>query len=104
MKPYGKGHLILVDAEGKVVAHSVSVKWEEGLEDLSEEAIFKESEKKQKGVAKYISKLDKAEKIGAYYNLSNGWKIWISRDVKEIEKTISSLFPLLFYGGLLHFS
>ncbi|MCL4476615.1 MAG: ATP-binding protein [Nitrospirae bacterium] len=100
MKPYGIGLITLTDEYGRVVAFS-ELAPEDVMKDVSSTAIFKEAEKNKKGVADYISMIDNRKKIGAFYNLENGWKIWIARDIGDINKAImSSFYPAVFWGIL----
>ena len=89
---YGKGNLTLVDNYGKVIAMSNSPEFEKEMKDLSSTNIFIESAKNKKGLAEFISLVDNRKKIGAFYNLSNSWKIWASRDVGEMNQVILNSF------------
>ncbi len=100
MKPYGRGMITLTDEYGRVVARSELVP-EEVLKDVSSTAIFKEAEKNKKGVADYISMFDSRKKIGAFYNLENGWKLWIARDIGDINQAIMSSFYYAVFWGIL---
>lgn len=101
MKPYGRGMLTLVDSSGNMVARSEKTEIRTELRDLSSIKIFSESQKAGKGIVDYISLFDKREKLGAFYNLENGWKVWISRDSGDIKKGIASSFVYaIFWGGL----
>lgn len=101
IKIYGKGNLTLVDKSGKAIAMSNVPEFEREMKDLSKTNIFKESLKKEKGIAEYISLRDNRKKIGAYYNLSNGWKIWISRDVGEINLAVFRSFLYAIIWGII---
>lgn len=98
---YGKGNVTLVDEYGRTIAMSNSHEFEKEMKDLSSLNIFKEAAKNKTGIAEFISLVDNRKKIGAYYNLSNGWKIWVSRDVKEMQQTIKDSFVYVILWGAL---
>jgi signal transduction histidine kinase len=94
---YEKDYLTLVDEHGRLIASSKPEL--KTMQDLSSAGIFLEAQKKNKGIAEYISLTDNRKKIGAFYNLENGWKIWISRDVKEMQHAIlMSYYHSVFWG------
>ena len=100
MNLYGRGMLTLVDEYGRVVAHS-DLAPEDVMKDLSSTEIFKAAGKNKKGIAEFISMFDNRKKIVAFYSLENGWKIWITRDIGDMNKSIMSSFYYAVFGGLL---
>lgn len=98
---YGRGNLTLVDEYGKIIAMSSSRDFEKEMKDLSSLNIFKEAVKNKTGTAEFISPVDNRKKIGAYYNLSNGWKIWASRDVEEMQQAIMDSFVYAALWGFI---
>lgn len=97
----GKGNLTLVDEYGKVIASSNKPELEREMKDLSSTNIFLEAKKQKKGIAEFVSLPDNRKKIGAFYNLENGWKIWISRDVEEMNQAILSSYYYSIFWGIL---
>lgn len=87
--------------------------FERELKDISSTEIFKRAKHEKKGVVEYISLVDGREKIGAFYSLENGWKVWVSRDIREMKSDtmesfrdtmiigISGLFLILVFGYFL---
>lgn len=98
---YGKGYLTLVDEHGRVIASPNKPALERDMKDLSSTNIFLEAEKKNKGIAEYVSLGDNKKKIGAFFNLKNGWKIWVSRDMGEMNQTILSSYYYSVFWGIL---
>ena len=98
---YGSGNVTLVDEYGRTIAMSNSSEFENEMKNVSSTNIFKEAQKTKKGVSEFISLVDNRKKIGAFYNLSNGWKIWISRDMKEIQYTMMNSFVYAILWGFV---
>ncbi len=99
---YGRGYLTLVDEHGKVIASSMRPELKREMTDLSSTNIFIETKKKNKGAAEFVSLADNRKKIGAFYNLENGWKIWASRDIGEMNQAIlSSYYYSVFWGSIV---
>jgi len=98
---YGRGNLTLVDEYGKTIVMSNSHEFEREMKDLSSMNIFKEAAKNKIGTAEFISPVDNRKKIGAFYSLSNGWKIWASRDVEEMQQTIMGSFVYAVLWGAI---
>lgn len=97
IKVYGRGNLTVTDEKGKAIAMSNRPQLEKELKDLSSTEIFKKARQEKKGVAEYVSLADGKGKIGAFYSLENGWKIWASRDLGEMKSDIVESF----YGALI---
>lgn len=96
---YEKDYLTLVDEHGRLIASSRPEL--KTMQDLSSTNIFLETKKKNKGIAEYVSLADNRKKIGALYNLENGWKIWISRDIKEMKHVILRSYYYSVLWGIL---
>lgn len=101
IKIYGKGNLTLVDEYGKVISILNGAEIEKEMKDISSTAIFQQAKKAKKGIAEFICLVDGRKKIGAFYNLENGWKIWASRDVGEMNQAIMSSFYYAAFWGML---
>jgi signal transduction histidine kinase len=101
IKMHGKNNLTLTDSLGKVIVMSNDSEFEREMKDLSSTDIFREAQKNYKGIAEYISLVDNRKKIGAYCNILNGWKIWISRDIGEMNITVFGSFAYALIWGIL---
>jgi signal transduction histidine kinase len=98
---YEKDYLTLVDEHGRLIASS-SLE-HKIMQDMSSTNIFLEAKKKNKGIAEYVSLADNRKKIGAFYNLKNGWKIWISRDMGEMKYAVLRSYYYFVFWGILAF-
>ncbi|MFN3481005.1 MAG: cache domain-containing protein, partial [Thermodesulfovibrionales bacterium] len=89
---YGMGYLTVTDEKGKAIAMSNNPQFERELKDLSSTRIFKRAQQEKKGIVEYVSLVDGRLKIGAFYGLENGWKVWVSRDIREMKSDIMESF------------
>ncbi len=101
---YGKGFVTIVDEDGRIIASTKKLEMETEMWDISSTNIFLEAKKKDKGIAEFVSLADNKKKIGAFYNLKNGWKIWISRDVADMNRAILSSYYYSILWGMLALS
>lgn len=92
----------IVDKEGKLIAQSPypNIKIEKAISiNLSDTQPFRDSLKEKQGSVKFFSPITKEEEIGSFYVLDCGFRIWISRSVKDIKRTIfSALYPATFWS------
>lgn len=99
---YGRGNLTVVDERGRIIAMSNNPQYEGELKDLSSLEIYKKALREKAGISEYISPVDGREKIGAFYNLEKGWKIWVSRDKGDMNADIKKSFlGVLIIAGII---
>ncbi|GLI53485.1 sensor histidine kinase [Thermodesulfovibrio yellowstonii] len=94
----------VTDKTGKLIAFSTSlhIKMEDViLSDQSNTEIFKASLNKKQGSAKFLSPITKDKRVGSFYVLDHGFRIWISRSVKDIKATVLSSFYWTFFWSVL---
>lgn len=94
----------LVDDRGTVLSKPGMKEFETQMEDLSKSPIFVAAQRQPFGISYYTSLVDGRNKLGAYSRLSNGWVVWISYDLGEMDADILAnmwgfvLVSLLFLG------
>lgn len=85
----------VTDKTGKLIAHTTLpyIKTTDIiLSDQSDTEIFKASLNNKQGSAKFLSPITKDERTGSFYVLDCGFRIWISRSMKDVKATVLSSF------------
>lgn len=80
----------LVDEHGTVLSKPGAENIEAQMQNFSELPIFTEAQKQTSGLSYYTSLVDGRKKLGAYARLNNGWVVWISYDLGEMNAEIVS--------------
>lgn len=91
----------IVDKKGRIVALSKDPKIDPAsviLRDLSDSAVYKKALSETKGVAEFVSPIDKSRRLGSFYLLPMGWMVWISKPLSYMRKEVmSSFYGILFW-------
>jgi len=92
----------VTDKAGKLIAYTtlLHIKTEDIiLSEQSNTEIFKASLNKKQGSAEFLSPITNDERIGSFYVLDYGFRIWISRSMEDVKKTVlSSLYWAFFWS------
>lgn len=78
----------LVDERGTVISLPAMRDFETRMADFSSSSIFMEAQRHSPGLMSFTSPVDDREKLGAYTRLNNGWVVWISYDVGQMNADI----------------
>src|SRR5438105_15240612 len=76
--PARSDRLVVVDAHGRVIAHS-SPEWEAGAHDLSGEQVFRGAQIQSQGTTDYYSLYTGTMRSAAFVRSRSGWVVWASR-------------------------
>ncbi|MCS7215788.1 MAG: ATP-binding protein [Thermodesulfovibrio sp.] len=94
----------VTDKSGKIIAYLENhfIKKEDVLlSDMSNTEIFKASLDKKYGVADFICPITKDKKIGSFYVLDSGFRIWLARSMKDIHMTVLSSLRWAFFWSFI---
>jgi signal transduction histidine kinase/CheY-like chemotaxis protein/HAMP domain-containing protein len=92
--------LVVVDARGRVIAHS-SPQWEAEARDLSREAVFLAARRAAEGTTAYQSEFSGTTRRAAFVRVpSTGWVVWASRGPELRAARLRSLVRSLLFSGV----
>ncbi|ACI20871.1 sensor histidine kinase [Thermodesulfovibrio yellowstonii] len=101
---HSEATVTITDKTGKLIAFSTlpHIKIEDFiLTDQSNTEIFKASLEKKEGTAEFLSPITKDKRIGAFYVLDFGFRIWISKSMKDVTATVLSSLSWASFWALL---
>ena len=97
--PARSDRLVVVDARGRVIAHSSS-EWEADARDLSSEAVFRTAQTQHEGTRDYASLYSGTMRSAAFVRSpSTGWVVWASRGPESARAKTASLLRGLVWSG-----
>ena len=98
--PARSDRLVVVDAHGRVIAHS-SREWEAGAHDLSSEEVFRAAQIQREGTTEYDSLYTGTARSAAFVRMPlTGWVVWASRGPESARAKVASLLRGLVWSGI----
>jgi signal transduction histidine kinase/ActR/RegA family two-component response regulator/HAMP domain-containing protein len=98
--PARSDRLVVVDAHGRVIAHS-SREWEANAHDVSSEAVFRAAQSQREGTTDYESLYTGTARSAAFVRMpSTGWVVWASRGPESTRAKMASLLGGLVWSGI----
>jgi len=98
--PARSDRLVVVDAHGRVIAHSSS-EWEADAHDLSSEGVFRAAQTQREGTTHYDSLYTGTARSAAFVRSpSTGWVVWASRGPESARAKTTSLLRGLVWSGI----
>ncbi len=97
--PARMDRLVVVDARGRVIAHS-SPEWEAEAHDLSSEAVFRAAQSRGEGTTDYASQYTGTTRVAGFVRMpSTGWVVWASRGPEARRDKMAALLQALLWSG-----
>ena len=97
--PARSDRLVVVDAHGRVIAHS-SPEWEAGAHNLSGEQVFRAAQIQSEGTTDYDSLYTETMRSAAFVRSPSGWVVWASRGPESARAKTASLLRGLAWSGM----
>src|SRR5207245_11651092 len=86
-----QGEVVVVDREGRVIAHPNSGWWVEAR-DASAEGVFQQSLGQETGVSRYTDLEGNVPRVAGFATVPMvAWKVWVSQPVSELQAAFSHL-------------